>query len=115
MAVIAARGIKIQHEKFSVSSNGGDAAAGQSLLHRGGIVDEIGFAEANAKNSSSGQDGSQTARDGLNFGKLGHAMDWTLAHQMTMQNFPDESQRVERRSGRAKIFPSTRLGCVLAF
>jgi hypothetical protein len=96
-AVIGTRGLKIQHQKFAVSADGSDPATGEDLLDRVRIVDEIGFAQANAVNSSSGQDCSQTARDGFNFGKLGHGMDWTLAHQTTMQNFPEESQTVERR------------------
>ena len=71
-AVIGARGLKIEHEEFAVPSHGGDLAAGQSLLHGGRIVDEIRFAEANAEESSSGQDGSKTACDGFYFGKFGH-------------------------------------------
>jgi hypothetical protein len=79
-AVIGARGLKIEHEKFSVPSHGGDLAAGQGLLHGGGIFDEIRFAQANAEESSSGQDGSETARDGFYFGEFGHFCDSKLAH-----------------------------------
>jgi hypothetical protein len=85
-AIIGARGLKIEHEKFSVSANGGDATAREGLLQCGRIVDEIGLAEANAENSSSWQDGSQAARNGFDLGKFGHGEDWTLTHRMTMQN-----------------------------
>jgi hypothetical protein len=78
-AVIGARGLKIEHEKFAVSSHGGDLAAGQGLLHGGGIFDEICFAEANAEESSSGQDGSEATCDGFYFGEFGHFCDSTLA------------------------------------
>ena len=79
-AVIGARGLKIEHEKFAVPSHGGDLAAGQGLLHGGRIVDEIRFAEANAEKSSAGQDGSKTSRDGFYFGEFRHFCDSTLAH-----------------------------------
>jgi hypothetical protein len=74
-AVMGARGLKIQHEKFAVSSHGGDLAAGQSLLHGGRIVDEICFAQANAEESPSGQDGSETTCDRFYFGEFGHFCD----------------------------------------
>ena len=85
-AIIGAGGLKIEHEKFSVSANGGDAAAGEGLLQGGRIVDEIRLAQANAENSSAGQDGSKAARNGFDLGKFGHGEDWTLTHRMTMQN-----------------------------
>lgn len=71
-AAVGAGGLEVEHEKFSVPPNRGDAATGQSLLHGGGIVDEIRLAEANAENSSSGQDGSQAARNGFYLGEFGH-------------------------------------------
>jgi hypothetical protein len=71
-AVVGGRGLEIEHEKFSVSSHGGNLAAGQGLLDGDGIVDEIRFAEANAEKTSSGQDGSKTARDGFYFGEFRH-------------------------------------------
>jgi hypothetical protein len=86
-AVIGARGLKIEHEKFSVSSHGGDLAAGQRLLHGGRIFDEIRFAQANTEKSSSGQDGSETAGDGFYFGEFGHFCDSTLAHWRSRQHF----------------------------
>src|SRR5690348_6771752 len=79
-AVIGARGLKIEHEKFAVPSHGSDLAAGQGLLHGGRIVDKIRFAEPDADNSSFGQDGSKTARDGFYFGKFRHLCSSKLAH-----------------------------------
>ena len=85
-AVIGARGLKIEHEKFAVSSHGGDLAAGQVLLHGGRIVDEIRFAQTNAEETSSGQDGSKTSCDGFYFGEFRHGTDSTLTHAARMLN-----------------------------
>jgi len=80
-AIIGAGRFKIQHEKFSVSADGGDAAAGEGLLQGGRVVDEIRLAETNAENSSSWQDGSEAARYSFNFGEFGHFGDSKLAHR----------------------------------
>ena len=87
VAVIGARGLKIEHEKFAVSSHGGDLAAGQGLLHRSRIIDEIRFAQADAEKSSAGQDGSETACDGFYFGEFGHFCDSKLAQCGSRQHF----------------------------
>lgn len=71
-AIIGASGLKIEHEKFAVSSDGGDLAAGQGLLDGGRIVDEIRFAQTDAEKSSAGQNGSKAARDGFYFRKFRH-------------------------------------------
>ncbi len=76
--------LEVQQEKFSVSANGGDLAARQSLLHGGRIVDEIRLAQADTEKSSSGQDGSQAARNGFYLGEFRHGMDWTLAYRARM-------------------------------
>jgi hypothetical protein len=78
-AIIGAGRFKIEHEKFSVSADCGDTAAREGLLQGGRIVDKIRLAEANAENSSAGQDGSQAARNGFDLGKFGHSGDSTLA------------------------------------
>jgi hypothetical protein len=84
--VIGARGLKVQHEKFSMSSNGDDATTREGLLEGGRIVDEIRFAEANAEDSSSGKCSSQAACNGFYFGEFGHGRNWTLAHWAEMLN-----------------------------
>ncbi len=80
-AIIFAGGLKIQDQKFSVSADCGDAAAREGLLQGGRIVDEIRLAEANAENSSAGQDSSQAARYGFDLGKFGHFGNSKLAHR----------------------------------
>ena len=98
--VIGARRFEIQHEKFSMSADGGDATTGEALLEGGRIVDEIRFAKANGENSPSGEHGSQAARNGFYFREFGHGRDWTLAHRIEMQNSREERKaKGESRRG----------------
>ncbi len=103
--VIGARGLEIEHKKFAVPSNCDDATTGEALLEGGRIVDEIRFAEANAEDSSSGERGSQAARNGFYLREFGHGRDWTLAHRTEMLN---PTRR--KANGRAEA-PSERPVC----
>ncbi len=98
VGVIDARGLEVEHEKFSVSANRDDATTRERLLEGGRIIDEIRFAETNAENSSAGQCGSQAARNGFYLGEFGHGRDWTLAQRMPMQNPAGRTQGAARRS-----------------
>lgn len=63
---------EFKDEEFSVAADLVDACAGDVTFERGGIVDEIGFAEAHADYATPRQDGLQAADDGFDFGKLWH-------------------------------------------
>lgn len=108
---IGARGLKIEHEKFSVSADGRDLAAGQGLLEGGRIVDEIRFAEANAEKSSSGQGGSKAARDGFYFGEFRHFWNSTLAHCRSRQRFQSKRDPSTNLPGSTNRRPGSPVLC----
>src|SRR5262249_34932624 len=63
---------KVQEHELAVTLDGFDAAARKMLLQRHGIIDEIGLAEPNGKNTAAGNGSSQAARNSLDFGKFRH-------------------------------------------
>src|SRR5690348_5156424 len=62
--------LQMHDDEFAVTVHGDDARAGENLFERGGIVDEIGFAEANGGDGASRQMNLQAANDGFHFGKF---------------------------------------------
>jgi hypothetical protein len=71
MAIGEARRKTQQHE-LAEPFDGFDAATRKMLLEGNGIVDEIGFAEADGKNAAAGDRGGKSASDGFDFRKFGH-------------------------------------------
>jgi hypothetical protein len=55
-------------DEFSKSLHTGDAAAGELLTESDGIINEVGFAEAHAHDSTAYERAAQTADDCLDFG-----------------------------------------------
>lgn len=73
----ASRALEIQQEKLAEAVHRGDTAARQFPLDGRGIIDEISFPEAHAKDAPPRQHRSQSAGDSLDFRQLRHILSLT--------------------------------------
>jgi hypothetical protein len=69
---IRADGREAKEHEFAVTLDSFNAAAGQVLFEGDGIVNEIGFAEADGENAAAEDRAAEATGDGFDFGEFGH-------------------------------------------